>query len=145
VTDKKEMPANGGGAAKGKPDGVSGSPDTGETGQIHGRSGGGESGGGAYPNPYSGKGSADTGSSDLGAQNAYFGGDNPNATTKPQNSLEKEEPAAEESDPSLGEAHRVEAGGRTFEVIEESGVAAAIAAGKTGTEAEPEKDSNLAG
>jgi hypothetical protein len=100
MNDKKKMPASGGGTAQGKPDGVSGSPDTGETGQIHGRSGGGESGGGAYPNPYSGERSDTAALSGQGAQNAYFGGDNPNATTKPANLPEQEEPAAEEFPPS---------------------------------------------
>ncbi len=53
MTDKKKMPADGGGIAKGQPDGVSGSPDTGDMGRVHGRSPGGESGGAAYPNPHS--------------------------------------------------------------------------------------------
>jgi hypothetical protein len=46
MTDKQAMQADGSDAASKKPDGV-------ET--PHGRSGGGESGGGAYPNPHAGK------------------------------------------------------------------------------------------
>jgi hypothetical protein len=89
VTDKKKMPADGGGIAKGKPDGVSGSPDTGEVGGVHGRSSGGESGGGAYPNPHSGKGPTHSRFSGGQTAKAYYGGDNPNATTKPHKSLEE--------------------------------------------------------
>ena len=89
VTDKKKMPADGGGIAKGKPDGVSGSPDTGEVGGVHGRSSGGESGGGAYPNPHSGKGPTHSRFSGGQTEKAYYGGDNPNATTKPRKSHEE--------------------------------------------------------
>jgi hypothetical protein len=83
-SSKIDMPADGGGRAKGMPDGVSGSPDTGEMGQASGRSAGGESGGGAYPNPHSGKAPTNEGLLGHGGQtdNAYYGGDNPNATTK---------------------------------------------------------------
>ena len=83
MTDKTRVPVSGGGPGKGKPDGVSGSPETGEAGAIHGRQGGGESGGGAYPNPHSGKGASGSALSDHGGQSeiAYYGGDNPNATT----------------------------------------------------------------
>lgn len=94
--DKKEMPANGGGVAKGKPDGVSGSPDTGGVGGVHGRSSGGESGGGAYPNPHSGKGPTNAKFSGGQAEKAYYGGDNPNATN-PQNSYAKEVRNSEEN------------------------------------------------
>ena len=144
MTDKKEMPADGGGAAKGKPDGVSGSPDTGEMGRVHGRLSGGESGGGAYPNPHSGKGStnADFSGHAGQAENTYYGGENPNATTKQRKSHEEEERSAEGSAP-VREAHPIQVGGRTIEVIEDSGVAAAEATGKVGTDApyEPEQDS----
>jgi hypothetical protein len=82
MSDMKEMPVSGGGADKGKPDGVSGSPDTGEKGRANGRSAGGESGGGAYPNPHSGKSSDESGFLGHGGQTeiAYYGGENPNAT-----------------------------------------------------------------
>ena len=142
ISDKKEMPANGGGVRKGKPDGVSGSPDTGEMGRVHGRSPGGESGGAAYPNPHSTKGLTNSGSSGEQAEKAYFGGDNPNATTKPRKAYEGGQSAIASKTP-LREAHAIQAGGRTIDVIEESGVAAAEATGKVATDApyEPEQES----
>lgn len=140
MTDKKKMPAPGGGPATGKPDGVSGSPDPGDTGQVHGRSLGGESGGGPYPNPYSDKGSDDQDLSGRDSQTAYYGGDNPNATAKPPNPLEADERSAQGARPVVQEPHEVEADGRTFEVIEDSGVAAAVASGKLGTDAGDEPD-----
>ena len=140
MSDKKKMPANGGGVAKGKPDGVSGSPDTGEMGRVHGRATGGESGGGAYPNPHSQAGNTNSDSSgeDFSggqAEKAYYGGDNPNATTKPRNAHLIEADAAQVSGTPVREAHPVTAGGRTIEVIEDNGVAAAEATGKVATDA----------
>ncbi|MEO6580503.1 MAG: hypothetical protein ABIN83_05070 [Sphingomicrobium sp.] len=85
MSDKKQMPADGGGRFKGAPDGVSGAPDTGEPGISHGRSSGGESGGGAYPNPHTGKDSADAGFHGGQSDPTYYGGDNPNATATPRN------------------------------------------------------------
>ena len=135
MTDKKEMPANGGGVAKGTPDGVSGSPDTGEMGRVHGRSSGGESGGGAYPNPHSGKSPTKSNFSGGRGEQAYYGGDNPNATTKPRNSSEEEVQSAEDTGEPVRKAHPARAVGRTIEVIENSGVAMAEATGKVGTDA----------
>lgn len=147
MTDKKEMPVSGGGPGKGKPDGVSGSPVTGEMGRVHGRSSGGESSGGAYPNPHSGKGSTNSGFSGHGGQteNAYYGGDNPNATTKPRNSHEEKEPSSKGSGPPLRKAHPVHAGGQTIEVIEDSGVAAAEATGMVATDAPYEREQESPG
>ena len=142
--EKKEMTANGGGVAKGQPDGVSGSPDTGEMGRAHGRSPGGESGGGAYPNPHSGKDSSNSTFSGGQAQKAYYGGDNPNATT-PRNSRPDERGTAQGSAAPLQDAHSMQAGGRTIEVIEESGVAAAEATGKVATDAQYEVEQNSPG
>jgi hypothetical protein len=53
--DKVPNPVSGNPASKGAPDGVSGVPGGAEQREIHGRSAGGESGGGAYPNPHTGK------------------------------------------------------------------------------------------
>jgi hypothetical protein len=139
VTDKKKMPADGGGVAKGKPDGVSGSPDTGDMGRVHGRSPGGESGGGAYPNPHSDKDSPDSTFSGGQGDKAYYGGDNPNATT-PGSALE-EEPNSQ-GDPTVRKPHSVKVGGRTIEVIEDSGTAAAEATGKVATDAPYEAEQN---
>jgi hypothetical protein len=57
---------------------------------VHGRSPGGESGGGAYPNPHSDEDSAKSTFSGGQREKAYYGGDNPNATV-PGNPLEDEE------------------------------------------------------
>jgi hypothetical protein len=76
--DKKPMQADGRGTKKP----VSSEP------EIASRKGGtGESGGGAYPNPHTGKGNVKNGPSSFfghGGQShiAYEGPDNPNATTK---------------------------------------------------------------
>lgn len=93
MTDKKKMPVSGGGASKGMPDGVSGAPETGEAGAIHGRRGGGESGGGAYPNPHSGKEGSDAPEHGGQSEIAYYGGDNPNATTKGA-TVDKDKPSS---------------------------------------------------
>ena len=140
MSDKKKMPADGGGVAKGKPDGVSGSPDTGENGRVHGRRSGGESGGSAYPNPHShpSKTNSDSSGGDFTggqAEKAYYGGDNPNATTRPRNSHLKAADADQGSRTPAREAHPVQAGGRTIEVIKDNGVAAAAATGKVATDA----------
>ena len=145
VTDKKEMPANGAGIAKGQPDGVSGSPDTGELGRSHGRSAGGDSGGGAYPNPHTGNEAGHASFSGGQGEKAYYGGANPNATSGPPDLLEGDEREPESATASA--AHPVEVGGRTIPVIEESGVATAEATGKIGTDApyDEEQDSPGAG
>jgi hypothetical protein len=144
VTDKIKMPADGGGVAKGKPDGVSGSPDSVERGRAHGRSSGGESGGGAYPNPHSDKGATSSTFSGGQGEKAYYGGNNPNATT-PRKAPEKEELSAEDSDSNVRKSHSVQVGGRTIEVIEDSGVAAAEATGKVGTDAPYEAEQKSPG
>jgi hypothetical protein len=138
MSDKKTMPVSGGGAAKGRPDGVSGSPESGEIGRTHGRTSGGESGGGAYPNPHANSRKTSSSGGDFTggqAEQAYYGGDNPNATTRPQNVRLEEAGADQDSRTHVQEAHTVQAGGRTIDVIEESGVAAAEATGKVATDA----------
>lgn len=140
MCDKKKMPVSGGGAAKGKPDGVSGSPDSAEMGRVHGRAPGGESGGGAYPNPHSHAGKAHSDSSGREfsggqAEKAYYGDDNPNATTEPRSSHLVEADADQVSPTPVREAHPIQVGGRTIEVIEDNGVAAAEATGKVATDA----------
>ena len=137
------MPADGGGVAKGKPDGVSGTPDTGERGRVQGRSPGGESGGGAYPNPHSDERSSD--STFCGAQGdkAYYGGDNPNAPN-PRNS-DGEGRDAEAAESPVRESHPVDTSGQTIEVVENSGVAAAEATGKIGTDAPYEREQESPG
>jgi hypothetical protein len=80
------------GANKGAPDGVSASPSGSEGANIQGRSAGGESGGGAYPNPKFGKAGTNSGfmghggQTDIGYHGGEQAGDNggstPNATTR---------------------------------------------------------------
>lgn len=74
--------AGGGDGLKGAPDGVA---DSG----THGKSGGGESGGGAYPNPHSGKEGKNSPSHGGQTDITYHGGgepngdgDSPNAATR---------------------------------------------------------------
>ena len=143
MTDKKEMPANGAGIAKGKPDGVSGSPDTGEMGQSHGRSQGGESGGGAYPNPHSDGDAGHASFSGGQGEKAYYGGNNPNATTGPPDLLQGQDQEPARTPASGG--HDVEVGGRTIQVVEESGVAVAEATGKIATDAPYEEEQETPG
>ena len=139
MSDKKKMLVSGGGAAKGTPDGVSGSPDSEEMGRVHGRTSGAESGGGAYPNPHSHAGEAPDSSgiefSGGQAEKAYYGGDNPNATTEPRSSQLVEADADEDSGMPVRDSHPVQAGGRTVEVIEDNGIAAAEATGKVAPDA----------
>ena len=146
MADKKKMPVTGGGAGKGKPDGASGSPATGEEGRAHGRSAGGESGGGAYPNPHSGKEPDNEGFLSHGGQTemSYHGGNNPNATAGPQ------EPAGEQAGSQAAAAperkpHTIQAGQRTIDVVEESGIAAAEASGKVATDAPYEREQKSPG
>ena len=141
MSDKKKMPADGGGVRKGKPDGVSGTPEAGTPGQVHGRFSGGESAGGAYPNPHTGKSSTDSRSPGHGGQSeiAYYGGSNPNATAGGGIlSTAKTEPRIAAT--PVRQAHEVTAGKQKFDIVEDSGVAAAEATGKVGTDAPSEGD-----
>jgi hypothetical protein len=90
--NKSTVQASGNGTTKGAPDGVSASPSGSERANIQGRSAGGESGGGAYPNPKSGKAGTNSGfmghggQTDIGYHGGEQAGDNggttPNATTR---------------------------------------------------------------
>lgn len=139
MADFKHMPADGGGIHKGEPDGVSGTPGVGKPGQVHGHLGGGDSAGGAYPNPHSGEESEDggpvedVGPTDLGGQfeNAYYGGSNPNATAS-GGIFSGQQPAPRVTETPVRETHEMTAGKQTFEVVEDSGVAAAEATDKAG-------------
>lgn len=171
MTDKP-MPASGDAHSKGAPDGVSGTPTEGDGRSVHGRTEGGESGGANYLNPHTGKagasgqggttspgsghgsgfgdgasghggqtqidyyGSGQRGAGGAAAQNAVAGSDSSdhNGESKP--------PPPHAERPS----HQVTAQGRTFSVVEDSGIAAAEAAGDLGPgAANDDKDSNKAG
>ena len=147
-----EMPDGGGGPGKGKADGVSGPPDAGpdrapDGANVHGRSAAGESGGGAYDNPHtdkqptSGSFMGHGGQSDIayhGGGQAGEGGDAPNAVTGSDSSNGEERGAAGSPAPQY-DAHPVEGGGRSFGVVETSGIAQAEATGKVGTDAPDER------
>lgn len=146
MTDKVPMPTPGDPASKGKPDGVSGAPDG---GNIHGRSDGGESGGGAYPNPHTGKKPQSGGFLSHGGQSeiGYHGGGqagndgaaNANSAARGEQREAGQDEVGPKPGPTgpkqmIGETHTHEfsSEGRTLIVEETSGVAAAEATGKTG-------------
>lgn len=139
-------PVSGGGHDKGKPDGVN----------DPGRSNGGDSAGGAYQNPHSGK----DGNSDAngffghGGQTeiAYHGGGQaggaglgtPNATTEGSDDASgkgatgpKPGPTGPDQDLSAEYPRETTIDGKKIKIIDTSGVAAAEAAGTTGTDGKP--------
>lgn len=137
-------PVSGGGAGKGEADGVSGTPGGGPEGEVHGRTEGGESGGGAYPNPQTGKKPdgggfmGHGGQSDIdyhgGGQGGEQGGDAPNAVSGSDSSDGTESGATAWAAPEY-DAQQVTAGGRTFDVVQTNGVAEAETSGKVGSDA----------
>ncbi len=139
MTDKVPMPVSGNPESKGAPDGVSGSP--GGDADVHGRSAGGESGGGAYPNPNKGRTPTSGGFMGHGGQTEmdYHGGgqagtdgeDAPNAVT---GSSGKGDVDGSSGVPTADNTEHDVAGG-AIKVEETSGVAAAEAGGKVGTDA----------
>lgn len=133
-----EMPSDGGGEQKGKPDGVSGGP---QGGNVHGRTEGGESGGGGYANPNTGKTPANSGFMGHGGQTEmdYHGGDqgSRNAATGGGGADDADAGPAPPPAPDR-ESRRVAGDTGSFEVIETSGVAQAEATGTIGTDADHE-------
>lgn len=143
MTDTVPMPASGNAESKGAPDGVAGSPGGNTDRDIDGRKGGGESDGGAYPNPYTGMTPKGGGFMSHGGQtqNAYHGGGQagdeggsaPNGVTGSTGDGDVDGssgvPAPEPS------TRTVAADGGTVTVEETSGTAAAEATGKVGTDA----------
>jgi hypothetical protein len=153
MSDKTPMPADGDGIDKGAPDGVSGAPNQGPGEGVHGRAPPGETGGGAYPNPHTDKdeagekthggqtemkyyGSGQAGSDGSAGPNSVAGSNDPDHA----NEAKLPEPAVERT------PHTIHAQGRTFDVVEDSGVAAAEAtADVLPHTAEPKDESKLAG
>ena len=150
MSDKVHTPVPGNPASKGAPDGVSDSPRGND--DIHGRSAGGESGGGAYPNPHAGKTETNTGFMAHGGQTdiAYHGGgqagedggtagngvagsDGSGGTTIAAN------PDADRT------PHAIATKGNAIEVVETSGIAEAEATGKVGTDARYEEEQKQPG
>lgn len=141
MSDKVPMPVSGNPDTKGAPDGVGASPASNGGDDVHGRSTGGESGGGAYPNPHAGKVATNTGFMAHGGQSeiAYHGGGQagedggsaPNGVAgsdgNPGSTIA--------ADPDADRApHEIAANGGSIDVVETSGVAEAEAAGKIGTD-----------
>jgi len=143
MTDKVPMPVSGNPESKGAPDGVSGSPGGNTDRTIDGRKGGGESEGGAYPNPHSGKKPEGGGFMGHGGQTEmdYHGGGQagddgqsaPNAVTGSAGEGDVDGssgvPTAEHT------RHDVPAADGSVGVEETSDNAAAEATGKVGTDA----------
>ncbi|HXH14792.1 MAG TPA: hypothetical protein VNJ10_01525 [Sphingomonas sp.] len=152
MTDKVPMPVSGNPDTKGDPDGVSGVPEGNADDNVHGRSAGGESGGGAYPNPHAGKVATNTGFMAHGGQSdiAYHGGgqageeggsaangvagsgDGPRSTIAA-------DPDADRKPRALADDHS------SIDVVETSGNAEAEASGKVGTDARYEAEQKYPG
>lgn len=175
MSDKIPLPASGDARSESAPDGVSGSlaagraTEAGDARSVHGRTEGGESGGANYPSPQTGKagatgdggspGSGDRsgfgesasghggqtetdyyGSGQRGAGGAAAGNAVTGSDASSHDTSKAPVPAADRS------PHQVTALGRTFTVVEGSGVAAAEAAGDLGPgSANDSKDSARAG
>jgi hypothetical protein len=143
---KVKMPVDGSGEHKGEPDGVSASPADNDGANVHGRTEGGESGGGAYPNPYTGMKPTSSGFFGHGGQtvNEYHGSPagGQNAVTGDGYSGSAASAPSPEPDRL---AHHVEGEGGSFQVIEASGVAEAERSGKIGTDARYEEEQEAPG
>lgn len=138
---KVPMPASGRESPKTRGDGV----DQVDTG---GRSSGGETGGGSYENPHTGKEARGEGGSFDGGQSVkgYHGPgqlDGKDADSVDSNGGGE----ADELSQATPDAkpHRVSASGRTFEVVQESGIAEAEVSGKVGTDAAYEAEQQSPG
>ena len=145
---KVETPVSGGDEHKGAPDGESGSPSPRGDANVQGRTRGGESGGGAYPNPHTGKKPTGGGFMGHGGQTEmeYYGGgqageggDAPNAAAGSDSSDGQERGAAPPAQPDR-EPRQASGGGQSFSVTETDGVAQAEATGNIGKETSEDPD-----
>ena len=148
MSEKVQAPVPGNPGSKGAPDGVSDSPRGGDGADVHGRSEGGESGGGSYPNPHAGKTDTNTGFMAHGGQTdiGYHGGgqagtegsETDNATTRGDrddttgDTDAKSGPTGPDQQDVSEYPRSAVAAGRPIEVIDTSGVAAAEASGTAG-------------
>jgi hypothetical protein len=152
MSDKVQTPVPGNPATKGTPDGVSDSPHGNGGAEVHGRSEGGESGGGAYPNPHAGKTETNTGFMAHGGQTniAYHGGgqageDGGNAGNGVAGSGGGDGTTIA-ADPDADRVpHEIAAEGSRINVVETSGIAEAEASGKVGTDADYEEEQKQPG
>ena len=150
MSDKVHTPVSGNPASKGAPDGVSDSPRGND--DVHGRSEGGESGGGSYPNPHAGKTETNTGFMAHGGQTdiAYHGGgqageDGGTAGNGVAGSSGRDRTTIAADPDADRKPHAIPAEGRTIEVVETSGIAEAEANGKIGTDADYEDEQKQPG
>lgn len=149
-----KTPVSGGGSHQGAPDGVSDTPGSEPGVGIQGRTAGGESGGGAYPNPQTGRKPTVSGFMGHGGQTdmAYHGGgqageqggDAPNAATGSATSDGEERDAAPAS-AAEHKPHAAQTASGTISVIETSGVAEAESTGKVGTDAAYQREQESPG
>ena len=147
MSDKVHTPVPGNPASKGAPDGVSVSPRSDTDGRVHGRSDGGESAGGAYPNPHEGKIDADTSPASQGGQTdiAYHGGgqagENGGSAGNAVAGSSGGSGTTIAADPDADRTpHSIAAEHGTIKVVETSGIAEAEATGKVGTDARYENE-----
>jgi len=152
MSAKVHTPVPGNPASKGAPDGVSDSPRGKDGADVHGRSEGGESGGGSYPNPHAGKTETNTGFMAHGGQTdiAYHGGgqageDGGNAGNGVAGSDGGDRTTIAADPDADREPHAIAAEGRAIEVVETSGIAEAEASGKIGTDADYEDEQKQPG
>ncbi len=150
MRDKVQTPTPGNPASKGAPDGVSDAPRGND--DVHGRSEGGKSGGGSYPNPHGGKTPTNTGFMAHGGQTdiAYHGGGQAGvdgaSTDNGAAGSSGDDGTTIAADPEADrEPHAIAAEGHTFEVVETSGIAEAEANGKIGTDADYEDEQKKPG
>ena len=143
MTDKQPMQAAGGDGAKGRSDGVQDTP---------AKHQGGESGGGAYPNPHAGKTETNTGFMAHGGQTdiAYHGGgqageDGGSTGNGVAGSGGGDRTTIADDPDADREPHAITGEGRTIEVVETSGIAEAEANGKIGTDARYEDEQKQPG
>lgn len=152
MSDKVQTPVPGNPASKGSPDGVSDSPRGNDGADVHGRTEGGESEGGAYPNPHAGKTATNTGFMAHGGQTdiAYHGGgqagEDGGSTANGVAGSGGGDRTTIASDPDADrEPHAIAAEDRKIEVVETSGIAEAEATGKIGTDARYEDEQKQPG
>ena len=141
------VPASGKDSEKTHSDGV------GDT-ETHGRTGGGESGGGGYDNPHTGKEARGEAGGFEGGQSVrgYYGPGQLDGKNADANVRESVGQGGVGNDASPGgaaapqfEPHRVVAGGQSFDVVQASGVAEAEVSGKVATDAAYEAEQECPG
>ena len=142
MSDTQRTPVSGGDGHEGAPDGVSDAGGGPAGAGVNGRDASGESGGGSYPNPHRGKDGDNSGFMGHGGQTeigyhgsgeAGEGGSSaPNAPTGSGGIGRKDENAGDTAPQVERTPHTIQAGGRTINVVESSGIAEAEATGNIG-------------